>query len=94
MGKGAAGTEDAADRLQPLFETKEAGKGRVVYRLFAGESGPEIGKQPSPKYEKGIGLHGPSNHVSKSPSTVKSFTDNIFLGDGVIKVQYGNSGMG
>ncbi|KAK1582573.1 hypothetical protein Q3G72_031351 [Acer saccharum] len=59
-----------------------------------GESGPEIGKQPSPKYEKGIGLHGPSNCVSKSPSTVKSFTDNMFLGDGVIKVQYGNNGMG
>ena len=36
MGRGAAGREDAADRLQPLFETKEAGKGRVAYRLFAG----------------------------------------------------------
>ncbi|KAK0602110.1 hypothetical protein LWI29_030421 [Acer saccharum] len=59
-----------------------------------GESGPEIGKQPSPKYEKGIGLHGPSNRVSKSPSTVKSFIDNMFLSDGVIKVQSGNSGMG
>ncbi|KAK1584266.1 hypothetical protein Q3G72_031382 [Acer saccharum] len=116
MGRGAAGREEAADPLQPLFETKEAGKGRVAYRLFAGnlrymffivqnllmsendikkcESGPEIGKQPSPKYEKGIGLHGPSNCVSKSPSTVKSFTNNMFLGDGVIKVQYGNSGMG
>ena len=59
-----------------------------------GESGPDIGKQLSPKYEKGIGLHGPSNRVSKSPSTVKSFTDNMFLGDGFIKVQSGNSGMG
>ena len=58
------------------------------------KSGPKIGKQPSPKYEKGIGLHGPSNCVSKSPSTIKSFIDNMFLGDKVIKVQYGNSGMG
>ncbi|KAK0602770.1 hypothetical protein LWI29_036790 [Acer saccharum] len=159
--EAAAGREEAADPLQPLFETKEAGKGRVAYRIFAGtimvaicaiwlyriqqliddqggrsgacigmfmaelwfsfywiinlparlnvchrspfkerlssrkgESGPEIGKQPSPKYEKGIGLHGPSNRVSKSPSTVKSFIDNMFLSDGVIKVQSGNSGMG
>ena len=59
-----------------------------------GESGPEIGKKLSPKYEKGIGLLGPSNRVSKSPSTVKSFIDNMFLDDKVIKVQYGNSGMG
>ncbi|KAK0598922.1 hypothetical protein LWI29_000738 [Acer saccharum] len=30
-GRGAAGREDAADPLQQLFETKEAGKGRVAY---------------------------------------------------------------
>ncbi|KAK0599670.1 hypothetical protein LWI29_007488 [Acer saccharum] len=35
MGRGAAGREDAADPLQQLFETKEAGKGWVAYRLFA-----------------------------------------------------------
>ena len=62
--------------------------------IMKGESGPDIGKQLSPKYEKGIGLHGPSNRVSKSQSTVKSFIDNVFLVDGVIKVQYGNNGMG
>ncbi|KAK0600666.1 hypothetical protein LWI29_017258 [Acer saccharum] len=56
MGRGAAGREEAADPLQPLFETKEAGKGRVAYRLFAGNL--------------------------------------RYMGDGVIKVQYGNSGMG
>ncbi|KAI9187493.1 hypothetical protein LWI28_028785 [Acer negundo] len=39
MGRGAAGREEAADQLQPLFETKEAGKGRVAYRLFAGHGG-------------------------------------------------------
>ena len=41
--------------------------------IMKGESGPDIGKQLSPKYEKGIGLHGPSNRVSKSPSMLVFF---------------------
>ncbi|KAK3200012.1 hypothetical protein Dsin_023427 [Dipteronia sinensis] len=34
-GSGGGGREEAADPLQPLFETKEA-KGRAAYKLFAG----------------------------------------------------------